>query len=194
MYDYITGKICTSTPEGLVIEANGIGYRLFTTAVTACEAIELPSPVKLYVSFVIREYSQTFYGFLTKEERDLFESLLNISGIGPKIALSMIGHAAPQELASAVQRKDISALCKIPGIGKKTAERLLVELKDHMASFHLSAAAPQNSQTTRDAVSALLNLGYNQFSAQKAVKKAIERNGEIEDLPYLISLSLKEID
>lgn len=192
MYDYLIGIITSITQEGITLEVNGIGYRLFATATTCAELQERNTATKLYVSFVIREYSQSLYGFLSQEERNLFEALLNVSGIGPKIALALIGNINPQDLASAVLQKDISTLCKIPGIGKKTAERLLVELKDTLAEFQFQTLDTKGSQTARDAVSALINLGYSQFAAQKAVKKAVEKHGDTKELPYLISLSLKE--
>lgn len=194
MFDFITGKLVKTSQEAVTIETNGIGYRIFVAGSCMNKLPGAPATVRLYISFVIREFSQAFYGFLEEAERELFEALLNISGIGPKTALAIIGYMPPDELSGAIMRKDIQTLCKVPGIGKKTAERLLIELKDTLPLLaSMGSIGTISSPLIQDAISALINLGYNQITAQKAVKKAMEARSELSDLPALITLSLKNI-
>ncbi len=195
MYDYIIGKVCSLALDEVTIETNGIGYRISTTSRVIADLQGRDHLVKLYLAFVIREFSHSFFGFLSQEERDLFTALLNVSGVGPKMALSLMNHGPLSELVETVLRKDISSLCKIPGIGKKTAERLLVELKDVLAPFQMQEIRPQHgSHAIRDAISALINLGYSQFAAQQAVKKAVDHYGEASETTLLISQALKEVN
>jgi len=195
MYDFITGQLVKTSKDAAVVEANGIGYRIFITAACAQKLSfsNARSSITLYVSFVVREFSHAFYGFPQEGERDLFESLLTITGIGPKTALGIIGHLSFEELTDALMKKDLQTLCKVPGIGKKTAERLFIELKDTLpllASLSSGAKTP----LSHDAVSALMNLGYNNATAQKAVKKVLETHSDATaDLSTLITLSLKHI-
>ena len=193
MYDYIIGHVSSITKESVTLETNGIGYKIYATSATVALAHEKSGPIKLYVSFIVREFAHSLFGFFTLQERELFETLLNISGIGPKIALAMIGHIAPSLLIRAIAEKDIPTLCKIPGIGKKTAERLLVELKDVLPSFQFENREDSETSIGKDAVSALINLGYTQITARKAVKKAIEKSDHTTELSTLIALALQEV-
>ena len=195
MYDYISGKCVRVANDCAVVDVSGIGYKVFITQSTSNTLHLRPSTICLFVSFVVREFSHAFYGFLEQAERDLFEMLLNISGIGPKTALAIIGNLPINDLCDALRRKDIQTLCRVPGIGKKTAERLVIELKDllpYLTTMPSSTKPGQNS-IAQDAISALMNLGYHQAIAQKAVKKAVDTNAELADLPSLITLSLKNV-
>ncbi len=188
MYDYITGKVALKKTDTITIDVGGVGYKIYSPPSTI-ELLQEKGMATVYVSFVIREYSQVLYGFSTESERDLFELLLNISGIGPKIALSIVSNASSNDLVGAIIRKDTAFLCKIPGIGKKTAERMLLELKDSITIITTSAYQPKN-QIALDAISALINLGYSQASAERAVSKTIEKQKSVSDLSELITLSL----
>jgi len=195
MYSYMKGQLVSITDESAIIEIQGIGYRLHLAPNYSLRLPAAPAQVMLHVSFVIREFSQTLYGFLLECERDLFEKLLNISGIGPKLALSIIGHLRPDALQDALLTNDVQTLCKVPGIGKKTAERLLLELKEKALTIvhqetSLSAKAPPLLQ---DAVSALVNLGYSQASAQRAVTVTLETFKEPPELTMLITASLRNL-
>lgn len=190
MYDYLKGKITKSSVNRVTLEVNNIGYLISVPASFSSS----DSLVTLYVSFVVREDSQTLFGFLEVEERDLFNSLMNVQGIGPKTALAIIGNISCADLASALVKKDTGALCKVPGIGKKTAERLLIELKDLYPN--LIAFAPKlasQPKHSKDAISALMNLGYTQHAAMSAVQKALQVDPQSKDLAGLITLSLKQI-
>ncbi len=192
MYRYLSGKLVTSNFEYAIIDILGIGFQVMI-APGCFEQLPAPSAqVTLHVSFVIREFSQTLYGFLQETERDLFEKLLNVSGIGPKLAVSIIGHLSGRDLQQALFTKDIAALCKVPGIGKKTAERLLLEMKD-VTLPQMASQSVQAPPLLQDAVSALVNLGYSQMQAERAVSKTLEEKQGIEDLSLLLTASLRNM-
>jgi Holliday junction DNA helicase RuvA len=194
MFDYITGTLVRASQDSLSIEVGGIAFRIMIPLSTYANIPDLSSTLKLYLAFVIREQSQTLYGFLQAEERYLFERLINITGIGPKLALALIGHLYCHQLCEAIANKDLFTLCTVPGIGKKTAERLLVELNDTVALFRGISPPKSSSQLmTQDATSALVNLGYNQTTAQKTIRKTLEEHPEIDNLATLITISLKNI-
>ena len=151
----------------------------------------------LYLSQVVREDAHTLYGFLLKEERDLFEVLLSISGIGPKTAAGIIGHMDTGSFQRAIAAADIRLLSKMPGIGKKTAERLVIEMRDKFQKKG-KAAASQISLSTADgimgdAMNALIHLGYNALDAHKAVQTALSTNKDETDLGRLITASLRHM-
>ncbi|HEV8051793.1 MAG TPA: Holliday junction branch migration protein RuvA [Parachlamydiaceae bacterium] len=199
MFAYLKGILTLSTPISVVMEVNGIGYKLFIPASACSQLPQIGSALTLHTAFVVRELSQTLYGFFSMQERDFFEALLGVTGIGPKIALALIGHMSLNELQRAISNSDTVTLCRIPGIGKKGAERLIIEMRDKVdaSSLHdgLSAhyVADPHTQTVNDAVSALINLGYNQNIAQKAIKKSLKDIPEAIDVGALISLALKNI-
>lgn len=191
MYAYIKGILAEAVPLEAVIEANGIGYRIFVSVKDFGRLPGIGDPLLLHTAFVVRELSQTLYGFLSKEERDLFEELITISGIGPKTGLAIIGHLSLEQLQDAVQAHDSAWLAKVPGIGKKTAERLLIELQGR---FKIRAPLPQGAKLEgrlSDALQALMQLGYTQASAEKAVKKAADSLSPESDLSALITAALK---
>jgi holliday junction DNA helicase RuvA len=193
MYSYLKGQLISNSEDTAIIEVHGIGYRLGLPPNYGVRLPPIGSNVYMHVSYVIREFSQAFYGFIDEQERDLFEKLLNISGIGPKLALSIIGHLRPQELKAALISKDVSLLCKVPGIGKKTAERLLLELKETALSLIQidSQVSLKQPPVLHDAISALVNLGINPLTAHRAVTKTIENYKEAPDLASLIAESLQ---
>jgi Holliday junction DNA helicase RuvA len=198
MFDYITGKLSRHSHESVTIETAGIGYRVMIAPHCQEKLPPIGSSITLRLSFVIREFSQALYGFLRESERDLFEILLNVSGVGPKLALSIVGHISSENLQKALFNKDSAALCKVPGIGKKTAERLLLELKGvalHSPSaFEIKETRAEGaSLLLQDAVSALINLGYSQTIAQRAVSRTLESSQETTDLSLLITESLRNV-
>ncbi len=189
MYESIKGILKEKEPLKAIVEASGISYRLAIPLNTFSRLPTLDSPVSLYLSQVIREDSHTLYAFLEKPERDLFEVLITISGIGPKTAVGIIGHMDMQTFQSAILNADTRLLSKLPGIGKKTAERLVLEMRDKIKNkkeIHLAIADHHFS----DAVNALMNLGYGVLDAQKAVQTV---GKEETDLGKIITLALKKI-
>lgn len=196
MYEAIRGILKEKEPLKAVVETTGISYRLSIPLSTYTRLPALEAAVHLFLSHVVREDSHTLYAFLVKEERDLFETLIGISGIGPKTAAGIIGHMELGAFQRAIAAADIRILSKIPGIGKKTAERLVIEMRDKVKGkgknlpVHLLAS---NGSIASDAVSALLNLGYNPLDAQKAVESVLHEKKEESDLGRLISAALQKI-
>ena len=180
MITSIQGLLTSATPLHAIVELNGFGYEV-NVPVTTAE--KLPPPgglVKLHTMVIYREDAQTLYGFATPQERDFFRLMIeNVTGVGPKMALTIMSRLSLPSLESAIRLGDITTLAKCPGIGKKTAERLVVELKSRVGGADLSLtseggqeAAPSGSSTHRDAVSALIALGYKAADADQAVRRS----------------------
>ncbi|HRD55847.1 MAG TPA: Holliday junction branch migration protein RuvA [Parachlamydiaceae bacterium] len=203
MYAYIKGILTESCPIYAVLEAFGIGYKIYIPVDLFAKLPALKEELLLYTSFVIRENAQTLYGFLSPKERDLFETLQGVTGIGPKLALCIIGHLEVKSLHAAISHQDIAAISKVPGVGKKTAERLIIEFRDKLdtlfpeSSFNDYAIDLQKDPKKvkiHDAMSALINLGYSQMVAEKAIKKVLEAEDEESlDLGSLITAALRRV-
>ncbi|NGX61664.1 MAG: Holliday junction ATP-dependent DNA helicase RuvA [Chlamydiae bacterium] len=191
MYEYIKGVIAETSGQIAVIEASGVGYRIHIPVSASPKLPEIGKEGLLFVSWVVREMSQTLFGFLTREERDLFELLITLSGIGPKTALALLGQITPFELQEVVFSSRVTELAKVPGIGKKTAERLLVDLKGKLHFSEIVSSGPQFSSKEQDALQALLNLGIPRVSAQKAIKLAKETLNEDTNLAELLNFALR---
>jgi Holliday junction DNA helicase RuvA len=192
MYEYIKGKLVASKPNRAVIDVQGVGYAILIPLSTYSR---LPSPghdVHLFISPVVREDAHLLYGFFSQPERDLFDRLTHISGIGPKTAISLIGHMEIADLELAVMQGNVMLLSKVPGIGKKTAERLIVELKGKI-KIETSHPLQAENGPIADAISALINLGYHPVAAQKAVQKAAGQSQKTPELSQLITLALRVI-
>jgi len=193
MFEYVKGTLVEATPQKAIIDVNGIGYSLLISIATF---EKLPSPnseIKLFTSFVVREDSQKLFGFLTPNERDFFHTLCDISGIGPRLAIAILGHMTIDDLYLAVSHHNAKAISNIPGIGKKMAERLILELQGKFGTTSkekVSLTQTASPGPISDAISALINLGYNPMDAQKAVQ-AVATEGKEPPLPELISLALK---
>jgi|SRR5579862_1595721 len=196
MFEYIQGHLAQASPTHVTVDVHGLGYRLYIPFNNYAKLPALKSQAVFFVSTVIREDSHKLFGFLSQHERDLFEQIIEISGIGPKTALALIGHMELQELQAAIAQGNIAKVCKIPGIGKKTAERLIVEMRDKIfkviGSESLSDHLPQKeTRTIQDAISALVNLGYNSAQAQKSVKAALQACDGEPALAALITSALR---
>ncbi len=198
MYTFIRGKLVYASPLYCIVETGGLGYKLPVAANAFSKMPQVGEEVLLHTSFQVREASHTLYGFMSEQERDLFELLINVSGIGPKLGLSIIGHLSFNDLRQAITQNEIVKLCKIPGIGKKTAERLIIETRDKLdglqfEDFSIPSVTAKESQTVLDAMSAMIHLGYNQSTAQKAVKKSLADLPDNPDLALLITHSLTNV-
>jgi len=201
VFAYIKGALAEATPIHAIIDTGTIGYKVFIPASVFTKLPQIQSQVLLHTSFIIRENSQALYGFLSPNERDLFEALLNVSGIGPKLSMSLIGHLPPEDLHAAISNHDVNRLSKVPGVGKKIAERLIIEMKDKLSALFSSefishATSMLNdprAQKISDAMSALINLGYNQMTAQKAIKKTLKEQSDTIDLSTLITGALTNV-
>ena len=189
MYEYFNGQLVRKEGHFVVLDVHGIGYKLHVPTNLLGQLPMEGVQVFLYVSWVVREVSQTLYGFATQEIRDLFELLITLPGIGPKIALALISHFEPADLADVVRTGNCLALAQVPGIGKKTAEKLIIELKNRLKLTFFPKIS--HSSKTQDALNALLRLGYSQANAEHAIQKALENLKEETDLPTLITTALK---
>ena len=159
MIEYIKGILTETTEQKITIELGGLGYGLFISLATHEKLPKLGEPVHIYVSTVIREDSHKMYGFLTRGEKSLFEMLNNISGIGPRISIGMLGSMTLEDLHMAVVHENAKALSKIPGIGKKMAERLILELRDKLPKMDKKNLSLPKNGVTGDAILALINTG-----------------------------------
>ncbi len=198
MFEYIKGTLIDKDPSKAVVETHGIGYRLKIPLSTYTKLPPSQAPVELYLSHIVREDDEALYAFASKEERDLFELITTVSGIGPKTGLAIIGHIDGAVFQRAIANSDVRLLSKLPGIGKKTAERLIIEMRDKFKSFGKpNKISPSDlhlgDDLLSDALSALINLGYAPAEAQKAVSAAIETNQEEKDLGRLITFALRNI-
>jgi len=167
MIGSIRGKIISSGEKELIVETGGVGYKLSVSSDTLAKAQKISDEVSLWVHTHVREDALDLYGFLDKEELEIFEMLITISGIGPKGALAILGVASIDILKRAIKSGDITYLTKISGIGKKTAEKIVLELRDKISEEKSGASL----QGELDALEALKSLGYSQGEAREALKK-----------------------
>ena len=174
----LAGTLADKTPGRIIIDVQGVGYDLQVPLSTFYVIGDAGSAVTLRVHTHVREDVIALYGFATGLEQDLFERLISISGIGPKLALAVLSGMEPPDLVRAISSQDVARLTSIPGIGKKTAERIGLELKDRLPKSVQAAAdaakpATPEDQLRADLLSALLNLGYQRQAADKAIEKAL---------------------
>ena len=179
MIAHLRGRIFEKHPNRLVVDVAGVGYDVFVPLSTFYGLGDAGSEIALRIHTHVREEALALYGFATRLEQDLFERLIGVSGIGPKLALAVLSGIEPSELVRAIERNDVARLTAIPGVGKKTAERLVLELKDRLPRVQVSAAgvdaATAEAPLLRDdLLSALMNLGYHRPLADKAVDAAIK--------------------
>jgi len=179
MITFIQGKLIEAIPTQVIVEANGIGYEVLIPLSSFDKLPQPGAPIRILTHLVIREDAHTLYGFMTASERELFRLLINtVSGIGPKIALNVLSGISVTAFRGAVANQDIKALSEISGVGKKTAERIVVELKDRIgAAGAWEALSPQRAlsveeQKVNDAAPALVALGFKQVEAHESIRKA----------------------
>jgi Holliday junction DNA helicase RuvA len=182
MIAFLRGRVADKQPNRVIVDVQGVGYDVHVPLSTFYEVGDEGAEVALRIHTHVREDALQLFGFLTDLERQLFERLIGISGIGPKLAIAVLSGMDPRELLAAVQRGDVARLTGIPGIGKKTAERIVLELRDRLAQLAAPAAAgvaeaagPDRLRT--DLLSALQNLGYHRPLAEKAIEKAVTDTG-----------------
>ncbi len=172
MYEYIKGKIHSKSPEEVTLDVQGVGYLLRIPSSTFTQLRPEQEEQLLYVTLLVREDSQTLYGFCTKQERSLFLLLRGVSGIGPKTALSLVGHLDLPLFQTAVSEKRPQVIAKVPGIGPKTASRIIVEMSDKISvidRLRRESSLLSVDPLSLDAIAALVHLGYSQQVAKKAV-------------------------
>lgn len=195
----ISGRLTHKSPESLIVDVNGIGYRVIAPLTTYYKLPEINNSVFLYTYTHVREDVFMLFGFFTQEEKDTFEKLISVSQIGPKLAVNILSGITVKELKEAIAKANIVKLTSIPGVGRKTAERITLELKDKIGFIvedtQPSAASREPSfrrdPLFEDAVSALTNLGYKKIVAEDTVKQVRGNLGEKTNLEDLIKESLK---
>ncbi|MEC8470543.1 MAG: Holliday junction branch migration protein RuvA [Pseudomonadota bacterium] len=190
----LAGKLLDKQAPCALIDVNGVGYEINVSLMTFVDLPSLGSDVEMHTHLVVREDSHTLYGFLTVHERSLFKDLIKVNGVGPKMALGMLSGMTVDEFARAILNRDVSSLVKLPGVGKKTAERLVVEMKDAIDGVGLSGAT-ENTITKSDirleAESGLLSLGYKAQDITKILNNLDYKNAiSSEDI---IKMALQSI-
>jgi len=177
MIAHLRGKLISKHPNQAIVEAGSVGYDVAITVPTFSDLPALGSEVALHVHTHVREDVIALFGFLRVEEKQLFEKLITVSGIGPKLAITILSGMATADMVGAIRANDHARLTRIPGIGKKTAERMCVELRDKLDAFGAPQAAVTVSAVEEDVISALTNLGYQRALAEKAVERAAASAG-----------------
>ena len=186
MIGFLTGKIISKKPTQILMDVNGVGYQVNISITTFEKLGDVNSAVSLYTFLSVKEDALDLFGFFTEAEKEMFRLLISVSGIGPKLAQSILSGIQIEELKEALQVGNISRLVAIPGIGRKTAERLLIELRDKVEKLAEEFIQVSNAKFAikNDAVSALTSLGYNVKTAEKVVRDILEKtpDASIEDL------------
>jgi Holliday junction DNA helicase RuvA len=175
---HLRGKLLRKEPARLIVDVNGVGYEVFVPLTTFTALPEAGSDVSIDIHTHVREDLIALYGFSTRRERNIFEKLMTISGIGPKLAITILSGGSVEDLVGAVKRSDLARLTAIPGVGRKTAERIILELKDKLQEF---PEAQAKSAVENDVLSALENLGYSRALGEGALARA--SNGD-RDAPF----------
>lgn len=195
MFSYITGEITEKYPTRIVVEAAGIGYDIHIS-LTTYSKIEKLERVKLLTHLVVKEDSHTLYGFFDQSERYLFTHLISVSGVGPSTAQLFLSGMTPEELRGAILSEDLLSLKKVKGIGMKTAQRIILDLKDKLlkdTGETTTILTPQNNTIKQEALSALTSLGFNRVTVQKALNSILAELDESPGVEQLIKLALKKL-
>jgi Holliday junction DNA helicase RuvA len=171
MIAHLRGKLAQKDPARVVVDVNGVGYEVFVPLTTFTALPDTGLEVSIDVHTHVRDDIIALYGFSTRRERLIFEKLMTISGIGPKLAMTILSGGSVQDLVAAIKRSDLARLTAIPGVGKKTAERIILELKDKLQDF---VEGPAKPPVESDVLSALENLGYLRAHAEAAMRRAVD--------------------
>ncbi len=197
MIAYLRGRLFEKHPNRIVVDVNGVGYDVFVPLSTFYGLADPGADVSLRIHTHVREDALMLYGFATALEQELFERLIGISGIGPKVALAILSGIEPLELIRAIERGDVARLTAIPGVGKKTSERLVLELKDRLPRTKAAQPVPAGESDVPlvrdDVLSALVNLGYHRPLAEKAVDAAFKTPGADGGFERMLKQALREL-
>lgn len=197
MIAQIRGQLVEKRPGAVVVETQGIGYQLFVSLSTFYDLPEANQGVRLHTYTHVREDLLQLFGFSTFLEKEIFQILIGVSGIGPKLALNILSGIAPAELISSLQAEDVARLTTIPGVGRKTAERLVFDLKEKIRKIAVRNEAPKEEkkkkdQVVEDVVSALVNLGYRKNQAEAVVEQVWRQRPEAS-LEEVLKASLRAL-
>ena len=203
MISFINGYVADTTENSVIIEAGGIGYEIYMTGAALEQAVRTEGKLKVHTYFHVREDAMQLYGFLSKDDLEMFRLLLGVNGIGPKAAIGILSGMTSDELRFAVLSEDIKTISKAPGIGKKTAQKLILELKDKLKledAFEKKLAHEQEAAMItgevlhdgrQEAVEALTALGYSNTDAMKAVRKVTDV--DFDDVEAILKAALKQL-
>ncbi|CAN5293823.1 Holliday junction branch migration protein RuvA [soil metagenome] len=195
MIAYIKGRVAYKDPTFVIIDVSGIGYQI-KISLNTYAAIKEVEEIKLHTFLHIKEDSHTLYGFYQNSEKNLFLNLISISGIGPSTGLMVLSSLTPEEIQEAIIKEDVRTIQNIKGIGAKTAQRLILELKDKLRKENTLETSSNFSQKTHntlrnEALSALVTLGINKLAAEKSIDLILKKEGDLITLEHLIKLALK---
>ncbi|MFQ5513376.1 MAG: Holliday junction branch migration protein RuvA [Myxococcota bacterium] len=191
MIGSLEGTLAEKSPDVVAIDVGGVGYEVRVPLSTFLELPDEGKTVRLRIHTHVREDQLQLYGFLTPEERKGFRLFLGISGVGPRLALAILSGLPVPKLVQAIRREDVSALNGIPGVGMKTAQRIVVDLRDKLTDFEVAEHVAAETETEQATVSALLNLGYPRAQAERALRRALERLPDTPALEDLIREALR---
>ena len=177
MIAHLRGKLIHKQPGQAIVEAAGVGYDVVISVPTFTALPSIGAEAALHIHTQVREDQIALFGFLDREEKRLFERLITVSGVGPKLAITLLSGLQPERAVQAIRAQDHAQLVRIPGVGKKLAERLVVELKDKLDDFAVApVAAAVRGVAVEDVLSALVNLGYQRVAAEKAIEQAVSKD------------------
>jgi holliday junction DNA helicase RuvA len=183
MIGFLRGRIFDKQPNRIIVDVQGVGYEVLIPLSTYYDVGDEGADVALHVHTHVREDALQLFGFRTALEQQLFERLIGISGIGPKLAIAVLSGIETRELVAAVQRGDVARLTRVPGVGKKTSERIVLELKDRLAQLAVAVGAPpeipESGRLRDDLLSALHNLGYQRPLAEKAIEAVLSSQTDV---------------
>jgi len=189
MIAHIRGKLISKHPNQAIVEAGGVGYDVTISIPTFSGLPPLGSEISLFIYTHVREDALSLFGFLRAEDKQLFEKLLSVSGIGPKLAITILSGMPADNMVAAIKSNNVAALTRIPGIGKKTAERMVLELRDKLDSFGAAPTVVAASPVEEDVISALLNLGYQRGIVEKTLGQLTKTADESFDALFRKSLA-----
>jgi len=190
MIAHLRGKLIAKRPNQAIVETAGVGYDVTITVPTFSDLPSIGNEVSLHIHTHVREDALALFGFFRSEEKQLFEKLISVSGIGPKLAITILSGMPTADMVSAIRGNDVARLIRIPGIGKKTAERMVLELRDKLEAFGAAPAVPAATPAEEDVLSALVNLGYQRPVAERAVAAAAKSgNGQNFDALFRDALA-----
>lgn len=194
MIGYLKGILLGKTPNSVLIDVHGVGYTVSIPVSTFYDLPEEGSEIALYIYTVVREDLLALYGFRTLREKHLFEKLISVSNVGPKMAISFLSGMTAEELIPAIQRQDLVKLTSIPGVGRKTAERVCLELREQIPQLLAEVTQPEKEKPVReDLISALVNLGYHRSVAERTVKTVLDQVTSDASFEVLLRSSLQII-
>lgn len=190
MIGFLRGVLSAKQPPSLLLDVGGVGYEVDAPMSTFYQLPDIGSQVMIFTHLIVREDAHALYGFASESERGLFRALIKVNGVGPRMALGILSGLSAEEFSRCIQQGDTASLQRLPGIGKKTAERLIIEMRDRLPESEAAAlpAAGSNQDPVREATEALLALGYKPLEAGKLLKQVESEAKTVEDL---IRLALK---